>query len=75
MSAIGGKADIQCPVLWPDGLSQIPVVRPAGIIAQRIHLGAASTDHMQQIWQPHICTVLFDELGLAVLARAVAFPA
>jgi len=50
-------------------------MRPAGIIAQRIHLGAVGGDHMQQIWQPHIGAVPVDQRRLSVLARALAFPA
>ena len=50
-------------------------MRPAGIIAQRIHLGAVGADLMQQIRQRHIGTVFLDQCCLPVLAGSVALPA
>ena len=43
-------------------------MRPAWIIAQRIHLGATSADRVQQIRQRHDRTVSLDQRGLAALA-------
>jgi hypothetical protein len=53
-------------------LSQIAVVRPTGIIAQRIHLRTARPDEMQQIRQRDIAPVSLDQCSLAVLAGAPA---
>ena len=45
-------------------------MRPTGIIAQRIHLRAASADRVQEIRQRDICTVLLDQRCLTVTAPA-----
>ncbi len=60
---------------WPGVSLQIPVMRPAWIIAQRIHLGATSADHVQQIRQRNICAIGLNQRGLTVLARPAALRA
>ena len=56
-------------------LLQILVVRPAWIIAQRVHLRAASADRVQQIRQRHDRTVFLDQRSLMVLAGSAALRA
>jgi len=50
-------------------------VRPAWIIAQRVHLGATSADHVQQIRQRDTSTVFLDQRSLTVLASSPALRA
>jgi len=47
-------------------------MRPTGIIAQRIHLGAVGTDLMKQIRQRDISAVILDQRCLSVLAGSTA---